>query len=226
MRKRDAMIVLAAAAVLAAVIVAASSGGGGSRHHSARAHPDSASAGASELAIAASYLGLPRAQLRKELRSGQSLAQIASTTRGKSTVGLIAALVRARAGQLDGASAAGAKPTSRTPSKSQLASLRRRVKRQVNRVRGYIGLAAIGRYLGFSTARLHAELESGHSLAQIASAIPGKSPAGLIAARVSAREAVVKAALTSGRISQSTEKTLLSSLRQRVEAEVDRTPRR
>ncbi len=226
MRKRNLMIAIAVAAAIAAVIVALS-GGGGNSHHSGRKGATSAAAGGSELAIAAGYLGVPRAQLRRELRSGESLAQVAGATPGKSATGLIDALVSARAKQLTAAAGtAAAKPTAPTPSKTKLARLRRRVKAQVNRVRGNVGLVGTARYLGISTARLHAELETGHSLAQIAGGIAGKSAAGLIAARVSAREAVLKAARASGRISQKTEQTLLSSLRQRVEAEVARTPSR
>jgi urease accessory protein UreF len=227
MRKRSLMIAVAVAAVLAGAVVAATSGGGGNGHGTGHRPAVSDAAGVGELTVAASYLGVPRTTLRKDLRSGQTLAQIASSTSGKSTAGLIDALVKSQAKQLDAATSTGAAKTpSSTTSKKKLASLLQRTKARVNRVRGYVGLTAIARYLGIGAAKLHVELESGHSAAQIADTIPGKSASGLIAARVKTREAVVKAALKSGRISQSTEKALLSTLRQRVQAEVDRAPGR
>jgi hypothetical protein len=75
-----------------------------------------------------------------------------------------------------------------------------------------------------SATRLRAELQSGRSLAQIADATPGKSASGLIEARVNAREATIKQALASGRISQTTADALLSNLRQRVTSEVQHRP--
>jgi hypothetical protein len=44
-------------------------------------------------AVTAAYLGLAQAQLRAELRSGRTLAQLANGLRGKSAGGLIAAIV-------------------------------------------------------------------------------------------------------------------------------------
>jgi hypothetical protein len=221
MRKRGVMIAVAIAAVLAGAVVAATSGGGNG-HGTGHRPAVSDAPGVGELTVAASYLGVPKTTLRKDLRSGQTLAQIASSTSGKSTAGLIDALVKSQ----DAAAGTGAAKTPSSTSKKKLASLLKRTKERVNRVRGYVGLTAIARYLGISAAKLHVELESGHSAAQIADATPGKSASGLIAARVKAREAVVNAAFKSGRISQSTEKALLSALRQRVQAEVDRTPGR
>ncbi len=57
---------------------------------------------------AASYLGTSRAALQSELRSGKTLAQLADATAGKSTAGLIDALITAekRAPAARGASAA------------------------------------------------------------------------------------------------------------------------
>src|SRR5207248_7661805 len=45
------------------------------------------------LAAAATYLGISQADLQTKVQSGQSLAQIAAATAGKSRDGLIAALV-------------------------------------------------------------------------------------------------------------------------------------
>jgi ABC-type microcin C transport system duplicated ATPase subunit YejF len=228
MLKRSLMVAVAVAAVIAGVVLAASSGGGKGPITGHR--PAVRNAGdVGELAVAASYLGLPKATLRRDLRGGQTLAQIASSTSGKSTTGLIDALVRFKAGQLEQLEAKAASGAGKAPAstrKTRIAALTRRTRAEVNRVRGYVGFAAIARYLGISEDKLHLELESGRSVAQIAEAIPGKSASGLIDARVSEREDVVKKALSSGRISQSTEKALLAMLRQRVQAEVQRTPGR
>ena len=56
---------------------------------------------------AASYLGISQAQLFADLRSGKTLAQIASSTSGKSAAGLIAAMVAAQQSRLDAAVRAG-----------------------------------------------------------------------------------------------------------------------
>jgi hypothetical protein len=66
------------------------------RHHRRRGH-----AGRHGLyATAAGYLGIGRAQLVRELRSGRSLADIAGATPGRSAGGLIAALESAARNRL------------------------------------------------------------------------------------------------------------------------------
>jgi hypothetical protein len=226
--KRNLMIAVATAAVIAGVIVAfaSSSGGGHTRASSAlaraRAHAARAPNGTAEDAIAAGYLGLTKMQLRSELRSGRSLAQIAESTSNKSVAGLVDALVSARAAQLH--AEVKAKRLSPAAERTRLAHLRRRLTTELERTPGYSGLPATARYLGVSTARVRADLHAGHSLAQIAAATPGKSSAGLIDARVTAREATLKAALASGKISEKVERELASDLRRRISAEVERKP--
>jgi hypothetical protein len=61
--------------------------------------------GGPDLSAAAGYLGISAATLQADLRSGQTLAQIASATSGKSTAGLVAALVKASNGRLTQAQA-------------------------------------------------------------------------------------------------------------------------
>lgn len=56
---------------------------------------------------ATSYLGISDATLRSDLASGKSLAQIASSTPGKSVSGLEAALTAADKARLDKAVSAG-----------------------------------------------------------------------------------------------------------------------
>jgi hypothetical protein len=58
-------------------------------------------------AVAAQYLGISRATLRSELQSGKTLAQIASSTPGKSVAGLKAAIIAAATTRLDKAVSAG-----------------------------------------------------------------------------------------------------------------------
>ena len=53
-----------------------------------------------DLATAASYLGVTRSQLRTDLQSGKSLADVAQATDGKSVDGLIAAIVAAEKDRL------------------------------------------------------------------------------------------------------------------------------
>jgi hypothetical protein len=57
--------------------------------------------------VAASYLGLSASQLKGELSSAKTLAQVADATPGRSQAGLAAALAQARAAKLARAQAAG-----------------------------------------------------------------------------------------------------------------------
>jgi hypothetical protein len=73
-------------------------GGPGGRH--GHGHGD-------ELAAAATYLGITQSALVTELQAGKTLAQVAEATSGKSTAGLIAALVAAEKNELAAAVKAG-----------------------------------------------------------------------------------------------------------------------
>lgn len=228
----------AVAALLAAASVAAVSATGQSnppRHkhpHGLYAHR----ARAYDLAVAGEYLGLSATQLSSELAAGQSLAQIAGATSGKSAAGLTEALVAAHRAKL---AAAGAK-------------LPKRVAAEVNRAGGPGGARAAGiargahrrsagariaalfasprrhgavaaQYLGLAPAELESALHSGKTLAQVVEATPGKSQAGLIAALESARRSRVAAAASAGRISPAREAERLARLHKRVEAFVQRS---
>jgi hypothetical protein len=80
---------------------------------------------------AASYLGLSAQQLRGELASGRTLAQIAGTRPGRSAAGLVSTLVNTRRAMLEELLAA----TRRRESKEQarLSTLQQRVSTLVNR---------------------------------------------------------------------------------------------
>jgi hypothetical protein len=82
------------------------------------------------LASIASYLGVSGEQVRKDLRSGQTLAQVADATAGKSAAGLIAALVTARKAKLEAAVTAG--KLTRAKSDKLLAHLPQRITAEVN----------------------------------------------------------------------------------------------
>jgi hypothetical protein len=222
MRKRNLMIALAVAAIAAGVIIAVTRSGAG---HGPRGRGEAARAARpTEAQAAAAYLGLSREQLRKQLQSGRTLAQIADASGGRSATGLVEALLRARVAKLE--AAVRAKRLSVADERRRVARLRIRLEAQLERSPGYANLAASAHYLGLSAEQLRSDLRARRSLAQVAAATPGKSAAGLIEARVSAQQANLEAALASGKISRATERLLASSLRQRITAEVQREPTR
>jgi hypothetical protein len=152
------------------------------------------------LATASSYLGIPASQLRGELQSGKSLAQIANATSGKSSAGLVSVLLAAGREKL---------------TKAQT-SLPKRVNALVDRVRVLRQRPAAARYLGLRPGQLGRELRSGKTLAQIASATPGRSVAGLIDAIVAARKPALDARVAAGRLTQAKADARLAKLRSRV----------
>jgi hypothetical protein len=88
---------------------------------------------------------------------------------------------------------------------------------------GLGGHRVAAQYLGISAATLRSDLESGKSLAQIASSTPGKSVEGLKAAIVSARKTRLDQAVSSGSITRQQEQERLGKLSSRIEALVQRT---
>jgi hypothetical protein len=159
------------------------------------------------LATASSYLGIPVSQLRGELQSGKSLAQIANATSGKSSAGLVSVLLAAGREKL---------------TKAQT-SLPRRVNALVDRVRVLAQRPAAAHYLGLRPGQLGRELRSGKTLAQIASATPGRSVAGLIDAIVAARKPALDARVAAGRLTQAKADARLAKLRSRVASAVNRS---
>lgn len=147
-----------------------------------------------ELEAAATYLGTTTANLETQLQAGKTLAQIASATSGKSTAGLIAALVAAEKTEI--AAAVKANKLTQAQADAITANLQQRFTDLVNGVhpnRGPGGphgfgdhgpLDAAATYLGLSQSALMTQLQAGKTLAQIANATSGKSAAGLIAALV------------------------------------------
>jgi ribosomal protein L10 len=178
------------------------------------------------LTAAADYLGITTAQLLSDLQSGQTLAQVASATSGKSADGLIAALVSSETQELDAAVTAG--KLTQAQEQEMLANLQQRVTDLVNGTRPPGGpgfgrghgpgddLAAAASYLGITTAQLLSDLQSGQTLAQVASATSGKSADGLIAALVSHETQELDAAVAAGKLTQAQEQEVLATLQQHV----------
>jgi hypothetical protein len=77
------------------------------------------------------YLGLSSAQIRSDLLSGQTLAQIANDTPGKSETGLIEAIVATKTQRLEAALSAGR--LNKASESARFARLAARVKAAVNR---------------------------------------------------------------------------------------------
>ncbi|HEX4186628.1 MAG TPA: hypothetical protein VHY83_01905 [Solirubrobacteraceae bacterium] len=84
-------------------------------------------------AAAAAYLGVSPAKLRAELRAGQSLAQVANATPGKSASGLIASIVADRKARIAAQVASGGLTAARQ--KLLVAKLEQRVAAEVNAAR-------------------------------------------------------------------------------------------
>jgi hypothetical protein len=208
--KRKLMIGIAVVAVLAGVTAAVVMAAQPAKHHH----------GNGQLATAAGYLGASPTQVRSELRSGKSLAQIADATAGRSEAGLIAALEAAGREKLSAAAA-------------KLPSL---ITAEVDRAGGPTGARASGRpqgghgraltaaasYLGVGAAQLRGELRSGKTLTQIADATSGKSEAGLVQALLAARKTALASRVSAGKITQAQANAILPKLVARVSAQVNR----
>jgi len=198
------------------------------------------------LSTVSSYLGLTDAQVQSDLRSGKTLAQIADSTSGKSSAGLIDALVASEKARLDKASA----------------NLTKRVTEEVDGStgRGLLGAGALGHsllghgprdlgtrgatgatgarhsafgargalafvadsYLGLTAQQLYSDLKSGRTLGQIADATSGKSAAGLVNALVAARKEQLAVGVTAGLLTPASEATIVASLPARMTALVGR----
>jgi hypothetical protein len=215
--KRKFFAGIAVAAVLAgltaAVVMAAQPA---HRHaHAAARHHAAAQRRDATLASAAAYLGSTPAELRSELQSGKSLAQIAAAAAGKSEAGLIQALEAAQQQKLS----------------KVAATLSARVKAEVDRVgdraRGHARgsarqLSAAATYLGIGNVQLRTDLRSGKTLAQITAATAGKTQAGLVEALVAADKTNIQARVAAGAITQAHADQVLSTLTSRVSTRIDR----
>jgi predicted DNA-binding protein (UPF0251 family) len=138
---------------------------------------------------------------------------------------LTTAMKTARNDQIEAAVAAG------RITRSQAEALKQRVGRggvvrfygHGFRGRGLGAQRVAAQYLGVSTATLRSELQSGKSLAQIASSTPGKSVEGLKAAIVSAEKTRLEKAASRGSLTSQQEQERLGKLSSGIEALLQRT---
>ncbi|MHB8658393.1 MAG: hypothetical protein ACYC91_10650 [Solirubrobacteraceae bacterium] len=93
--------------------------------------------------------------------------------------------------------------------------------RHRGRLRGF--MKPVAAYLGITPAVLRTDLRSGKSLAQIASATPGRSVAGLKSAIVAADRTRLEKAVAAGRITSTQEQRRLMRLSRRLDQLVNRT---
>jgi hypothetical protein len=181
------------------------------------------------LQSAAAYLGLDRKALIKELRSGKSLAQVA-TARDKSVAGLETAIFNAVKAKIDKAVAGGKLDSSRAQMlvAAAPAVIHRLVTQAPPKVRpvkanvrgGFLKVAAD--YLGVDRKALVAELRSGKSLAQVATS-KNKSVDGLETAIFNAFKAKVDKAVAAGKLDNARAQKLLARAPALIERAVNRT---
>ena len=221
LRRRIALAV-ALTAVLAggtAVALAATGGGRGHGHRARPHHGFAAHHRGGALHVAASYLGLSPHDLREQLRSGKTLAQIADATPGKSEAGLVAALVTAAKARLgapgDDLEARVKTLVNRTPGGHRHARASRARRAMVHK--------AIIAYLGIPHHELVQQLKAGRTLAQIADSTPGKSSAGLRELLVKAITAKVGAAVAANNLDEKVQARRLGNLDERVSHLLNRT---
>ena len=161
------------------------------------------------LSTAAAYIGITEAELRTELQTGKTLAEIA-VAHGKTRDGLIAAL-----------SAEATKQITTAVDQPGTTFTDRGGHGGPGGVRGVKNdIAAAAAYIGTTEADLRTKMQAGQTLAQIATAA-GKTRDGLIAALVADGNAKIDAAVAAGTITaaQATEKK--AALTAHVTAEVD-----
>jgi len=175
----------------------------------------------SYVTAAANYIGITEAQLRTELGTDKSLADVA-IAHGKTRDGLIAALTAAQ--QQDIATLVDQKGIGARP----------------NPANGYgPGPGGFGRgpgdrvagdpeeaaatYLGTTEADLETKVRAGQTLAQIANATAGKSRDGLVNALVADATAKIDAAQKAGTITADQATQLKANLQTRIAQVVDST---
>jgi hypothetical protein len=223
---RKLTVIAMVAAVIAGAGLAVAAVGEGPTRHAKHARARGHAIGPLDLAAASSYLGLSTAQIAADLQAGKTLADVASATPGKSDAGLEAALVVEKRNRLQ----------------TLAATLHKRVSAEVNRkafIRALAGKrhrgAATGAitasdrletlaagYLGIGPAKLQQELQSGQTLAQVASATAGRSAVGLIGTLVLARREALALAVATHRITPARAAALSQRLVRRISATVNR----
>jgi polyhydroxyalkanoate synthesis regulator phasin len=176
----------------------------------------------------ASYLGLTQAELRTQLESGKTLAQIAAA-QGKSVTGLEDVMYADAKTHLDQAVADG--KLTAAQEQTMLANLKSHLDDIVNHTGPPLGAhgpggppfgAAVASYLGLTQAELRTQLEGGKTLAQIAAA-QGKSVPGLKAAILAEAKSHLDQAVADGKLTADQAKTMLAELTSHLDDLVNRT---
>jgi len=171
---------------------------------------------------AATYIGITEAQLRTELGTDKSLADVA-VAHGKTRDGLIAALMAAQ--QQNIATLVDQKGIGARPNPANGPGPGGFRRGPGARVTGDSGAAAAA-YLGTTEADLETKIRAGQTLAQIANATPGKSRDGLVSALVADATTKIDAAQKAGTITADQATQLKSNLATRIAQFVDSTERR
>src|SRR2546425_2589668 len=163
--------------------------------------------GADLYSTAATYIGITTDQLRTELGTDKSLADVA-VAHGKTRDGLIQALVAAS-------------QTSITTLVDQKGIGAQRGPGD----RGVIGdqLSVAATYLGTTSDDLRTKMQAGQTLAQIAAATSGKSRDGLVAALTTDAKAKIAAAQAAGTITADQATRLTNGLADKITRFVDST---
>lgn len=167
---------------------------------------------------AVAYLQIDKQTLFRNLKNGQSLAQIA-VAQGKTADGLVNAVVAAAQTQLDAAVAAG--KLSAAKEQALLTKLRTKLGALVTKSHGggsasrpspvTTFLQPLLGYLQLDISTVLNELRSGKSLAQIAVA-HGKTADGLTSVIVASAKAKLDAAVAAGKLTAAQEAALLAKL--------------
>ena len=208
---------IAAAAAIAAVLIALLSGGGGSAQRQRSVAGHSAGGGSTLVQVAAGYLHTAPSQLRRKLRSGETLAEVAAQTKGASRSGLLAAAYAAKAHAIR------ARHLPAAQERAELAAVRRQLSAQVDQARRSRRIpSAARRYLGLGEAQLRQDLAGGQTLGEIAAKTPGRSRTGLIDALLGRRSTALERELAERRVTARVERRAMRALRRRVLRVVDR----
>jgi hypothetical protein len=172
--------------------------------------------GADLYSAAATYIGLTVDQLRTELGTDKSLADVA-VTHGKTRDGLIQALMAAEQTNITTLVDQKGAPQGRVPGGPGAPG--------GPGDRGVIGdsFAAAATYLGTTPADLRTKMQAGQTLAQIAAATSGKTRDGLIAAITADAKAKIAAAQAAGTITADQATQLNTGLADRITRLVDST---
>jgi hypothetical protein len=212
---RNLLLGLALVAVIAGVVIALLSGGAHHHHATKSKQAISRGSGAGDVQLAADYIGISRSELRRRLRSGETMAEVADATPGKSAGGLIAALLAPRRAQVK------AHQPSSVLEQEELRRARAQVVAEASHGRGRTGpVATAAAYLGLSEPALRARLRAGESMAQVAKA-RHRSRSGLIEALVAVKVRRLRTAVAEHAITPAQEKLAIARLHSRVQREVE-----